>query len=136
MKLFLQRTISGLKPLYDSDFELYKKIPFDVPFEFEVKIGRNIKFHKKFFAMLNLAFQNQEEFKSFEIFRQAVIIGAGFYDRIQRLHGEEIIVPKSISFSKMDEEEFERLYTSVLDTIIDYFNFPKAEIVDEIAKFY
>lgn len=136
MKLYLQKTISGLKPLYDSDLDLYKKIPFDVPFEFEVRIGRNIKFHKKFFAMLNLSFQNQEEFKSFEIFRQAVIIGAGFYEQIQRMHGEIMIIPKSISFAKMDEDEFQLLYSSVLDTIIEYFNFPKKEIEEEIAKFY
>jgi hypothetical protein len=128
--------MSGLKPIYDTDLELFKKIPFDVPMEFEVKIGRNVKFHKKYFAMLNLAFENQEEFKSFEVFRQAVQIGAGYFDRAQRMHGEEVILAKSISFSKMDNEEFEKLYTSVLDTIIEYFNFPKKGFIDEMSKFY
>lgn len=128
--------MSGLKPIYDTDLELFKKIPFDVPMEFEVKIGRNVKFHKKYFAMLNLAFENQEEFRSFEVFRQAVQIGAGYFDRIQRLHGEEVILAKSISFSKMDNEEFEKLYVSVLDIIIEYFKFPKKGFIDEMSKFY
>lgn len=128
--------MSGLKPCYETDAEAYKKIPFDTPMEFEVKIARNLKFHKKYFAMLNLAYENQEEFKSFETFRQAVQIGAGYYDRVQRLHGEEVIVPRSISFSKMDNEEFEKLYTAVLATIIEYFNFPKKGFEEEIAKFY
>lgn len=136
MKLYLQKTFQGLKPCYDSDQELFKKIPFDVPLEFEVKVARNIKFHKKLFALLNLTYQNQEEFKSFEVFRQAVIIGAGFFDVKQRLHGEEVIEAKSISFAKMDNTEFELLYNAVLDTIIDYFKFPRKGLEEEIAKFY
>lgn len=136
MKLYLQKTMSGLKPLYDSDSDMYKKIPFDTPLEFNVKVPRNLQFHKKYFAALNLAFQNQEEFKSFEIFREAVQIGAGFYDKIQRLHGEEVIQARSISFAKMSQEEFDNLYFAVLDTIIDYFKFPRNGFEEEIAKFY
>jgi hypothetical protein len=128
--------MGGLKPMYDSDLELYKKIPFDVSLEFEVKVPRNLPLLKKYFAMLKLAFENQEEFKSFEVFREAVQIGAGFFDRVQRLHGEEIIVSKSISFAKMSQEEFGRLYVAVLDTIIDYFKFPRNGFEEEIAKFY
>lgn len=136
MKLYLQKTMGGLKPLYDSDLELYKKIPFDTPLEFEMKVPRGLKFHKKYFAAINLAFQNQEEFKSFEIFRESVQIGAGFYDKIQRLHGEEVIQARSISFAKMSQEEFDSLYVAVLDTIIDYFKFPRDGFEEEIAKFY
>ena len=136
MKLYLMRTMQGLKPCYDSDQELFKKIPWDTPLEFEVKIARNLKFHKKLFSALNLAYHNQEEFKSFEVFREAVIIGAGFFERKQRLGGEEVIEAKSISFAKMDNETFENLYTSVLDTIIDYFKFPRKGFEEEMAKFY
>jgi hypothetical protein len=135
MKIYLIKTYSGLVPYDDTDKESLKKIPLNVAMEYEVKIPRNLSFHKKFFAMLNLAFANQEEFKSFESFREAVIIGAGYYRTIQRLHGEEMILAKSIKFSSMDEAEFDSLYIAVLDTIIDYFNFTQ-EFVDELAKFY
>lgn len=136
MKLYLQKTMGGLKPMYDSDLDKYKKIPFDIPLEFDVKLARNAKFHNKYFAMLGMAFENQEEFKSFESFREAVQIGAGFIVRKQRLHGEEQIDSKSISFANMDQEEFDRLYVAVLDTIIDYFKFPKNGFKEELAKFY
>ena len=132
MKLYLIKTFSGLKPVGDSDDEKFKKIPINEVLEYEVRIPRNYRFHKKFFAMLNLAFQNQEEFKSFELFREAVIIGAGFIERKQRLHCEESIEAKSISFAKMDEEEFSRLYTSVLDIIIDYFGWDKRGFEKEL----
>lgn len=136
MKLYLQRTLRGLMPLDDTDKEKINKIPFDTPLEFDVKVPRNIKFHRKFFAMLNLAFENQDEFKNFKIFREAVIIGAGFFDKVQRLHGEEILIAKSISFSNMDNEQFEGLYTACIDTIIDYFHFTKKDFESELAMFY
>ena len=136
MKLYLQRTLRGLMPIDDLDKTKIGKIPFDTPLEFDVKVPRNIKFHRKFFAMLNLAFENQEEFKNFQIFREAVIIGAGFFEKVQRLHGEEIIVAKSISFAQMDNEQFEQLYTACIDTIIDYFNFTKKDFESELAMFY
>jgi hypothetical protein len=136
MKIYLQRTLRGLIPLDDTDKEKINKIPFDVALEYEVKVMRNLKFHRKFFAMLNLAFENQDEFKNFQIFREAVIIGAGFFEKVQRLHGEEIIIAKSISFSQMDNTEFETLYTACIDTIIDYFNFTKKDFESELAMFY
>lgn len=136
MKIYLQRTLRGLIPLDDTDKEKINKIPFDVALEYDVKVPRNIKFHRKYFAMMNLAFENQDEFKNFQIFREAVIIGAGFFDKVQRLHGEEIIVAKSISFANMDNEQFEQLYTACIDTIIDYFNFTKKDFESELAMFY
>ena len=136
MKLYLRRTLRGLIPIDDTDKEKINKIPFHTPLEFEVKVPRNLGLHKKFFAMLNLAFENQDEFRNFQIFREAVIIGAGFFDRVQRLHGEEIIVAKSISFSQMDNEQFEQLYTACIDTIIDYFSLTKKDFENELAQFY
>ena len=136
MKLYLQRTLRGLIPIDDADKEKINKIPFDTPLEFDVKVPRNLGLHKKFFAMLNLAFENQDEFSNFEIFREAIIIGAGYFDRIQRLHGEEVIVAKSISFAKMDNAEFDSLYTACIDTIIDYFSFTKKDFENELAQFY
>lgn len=139
MELYLIKTFNGLKPVGDSDDEKFKKIPINEILKYTVSIPRNYKFHQKFFAMLNLAFQNQEEFRSFELFREAAIIGAGFIERKQRLHSEETIEAKSISFAKMNEEEFSRLYTAVLDTIIMYFGWEKEGFereLEEIAKFH
>jgi len=136
MKIALVRTLGGLKPAFDSDNDMLKKIPLDTILEYEVRVGRNIQFHKKFFALLNLTFSNQEEFTNFNVFRDAVVIGAGFYEEVQRLGGEMTIEAKSISFSKMDEMEFQELYGKVLDTIIEYFKFPRQGIEEEIAKFY
>ena len=46
---------------------------------------------------------------------------AGHYEAALTPHGEVRCTPKSISWSKMDESEFERLYSDVLDVILAEF---------------
>jgi hypothetical protein len=136
MKINMQRNFRGLVPLTDKDKEKINKIPLDTSFEFEVRVPRNLKFHRKLFKMLTLVFENQDEFKNFNIFREAIIIGAGYFDRVQRLHGEEVILAKSISFANMDEEAFQHLYNDCIDTAMNYFNFSKKSFEQELANFY
>jgi len=60
MKLLVKKTNGGLKPMYESDYEIYSKIPLGEEFEIEYKKVRNLKFHKKMFALFKLCFENQE----------------------------------------------------------------------------
>lgn len=136
MKLYLVKTFGGLKPAYDSDNERFKKIPFDVPLEYNVKVPRNPLFHKKFFAMLKMAYENQEEFRHPEHFRKSMMLRSGNSEEEQRCDGEIALVPKSIAFDNMEEYEFQEVYISVLDTIIEYFKWPRKGFEEEIAKFY
>lgn len=136
MKIALIRTLSGLKPVWDSDNEKLKKIPLNDILEYEVKVPRGIKFHRKFFALMKLVYDNQEEFNDFNTMREAITIAAGYMEEKQRLNGEVTIEAKSIAFSNMDEIEFGSLYTSCLDVIVDYFKFDKMSIEQEIVNFY
>lgn len=93
-------------------------------------IPRNSKFHRKFFAMLNFAFDSWEPDrkhksyngrpvqKNFEAFREDVLILAGFSEQTFDLRGRMKLTAKSISFSKMDDIEFERVYSAVADVIL------------------
>ena len=98
----------------------------------EFVIPRNSKFHRKFFAMLNFAFDAWEPerkrktykgrpvAKNFERFRKDVLIMAGFYDQTFDLQGRMTLEAHSISFSNMDDMEFERVYSAVADVILDH----------------
>ena len=137
MKITLIKTLSGsFKPAYNSDYELAKKLTLNEPFEFEYKKPRNYKFHKKFFALLNLVFENQEQYSNLNHLRQDLIIEAGFYEIRYNFQAVEIYEPKSISFSKMDEVEFNELYSKCIDVIVKYFNFDRADIVENIEQFF
>lgn len=96
---------------------------------------RNSRFHRKFFAMLNAAFEMWDPppsaatsvayggevhpvEKDFDQFRADVTIMAGFYDATYRVDGSVRLQPKSISFANMDDVEFEKLYNRVLNVIL------------------
>lgn len=91
------------------------------------KVRDSVK-HRKFFALLNVAFDWWEPGeinskygkpeKNFDQFRHDLTILAGYYDTVVRVDGSVRIIPKSISFAKMDNDEFEALYSRVIDVII------------------
>ena len=133
MKLLLQNTVHGLVPLYDADFDEKKKLVIGQNYRAEIKLARNIAFHRRYFGMLDAAwyllterqrllFGGAAHGEAFgkEAFRKSVQITAGFFEpvydgkekRWQKSH-------KSISFVNMDEAEFEKLYHAVYDTVMD-----------------
>lgn len=96
----------------------------------EAKLPRNSRYHRKFFAMLNLGFdawepqrkhksyKGREVQKNFEIFRSDVLIAAGFYEQTFGLDGRLRLEAKSISFASMEQPEFEEVYNRCLDVLL------------------
>jgi Protein of unknown function (DUF1367) len=99
--------------------------------QIETKFQRNSRFHRKFFALLNFAFDQWEPkrkhksyrglavTKNFERFREDITIVAGHYEQTFDLQGHMVLQAKSISFAKMDDVEFEAVYSSVCDVILE-----------------
>lgn len=95
-----------------------------------IKQPRNPHFHRKFFALLNFAYEYwlppELEYKgikaekSFERFRNEVTVLAGWYTVTTNLRGVVKLEPKSISFAKMDETEFGALYKAVFNVVWKY----------------
>lgn len=77
---------------------------------------RNVLFHKKFFALIKLGFENQEEIDNIDGYRAIVTMRAGYYQEIKTNKGL-VYIPKSISFNTMKQEQFEKLYKDVLNVI-------------------
>ena len=75
--------------------------------EISTKEQRNPVFHRKFFSMIDTCFQNQEKFDNLEDLRAYLIMKAGFHRSIETDKGL-MILPKSISFEKMDIRDFTR----------------------------
>ena len=104
---------------------------------------RNIKFHRKMFCLFNFAFEHwdaPDNLKNFEVFRKNLTILAGFYTEAMGLNGEIILEAKSLKFSKMDEIEFENLFSKIIDTVLKYVlkNYTKddlEQVIEEILRF-
>lgn len=137
MKILVRKQLNGsLKPIYESDIELLKKIKLDTDVEIEIKRPRNLAFLKKFFALINLVFSNQEIYSNPEHLRHDLTVESGFYDVVYDFNGTETKRAKSISFSKMEEHEFAELYDRFLDAIVRCFKFDKEGIEENINDFY
>ena len=137
MKLSIVKTLGGvIKPAFDSDYELLKKIKPNTEYQCEIKQPRNYKLHKKYFALINLVYQNQEHYNNVEHLRKDLIIASGFYEKRYSFHGEEVTEAKSISFAKMSESDFNDLYSKTIDAICKYFHFDKQDIIDNVQQYF
>lgn len=123
MRFFVLNTPHGLVPLYDEDHDEKKKLKVGVVYSADIKVPRNYQFHKKFFALINAGYsllpeKTQQGFRTAEGFRQYLTVAAGYYDTYYSPKRQEFVeIPKSISFSSMDEAEFSVLYERMKDVI-------------------
>ena len=137
MKLLLVKQFdNSFKVAYDSDYEKLKKIKPNEFVECEIKKKRNIMFHRKFFALINMVYQNQERYTNTEDLRNDITIEAGFFTLRENIRGDVIKQADSISFSSMDEYKFADFYNKCLDVIVKYFTFDKQSMIDEIEQYF
>ncbi len=98
-----------------------------------VRIGytkpRNVKFLRKFFALLKTGFDAWEPRrkkyrgapvqKNFERWRKDLVIAAGFYEIVATAKGGVRHEARSISFASMDNTEFEQVYDAVANVLLE-----------------
>lgn len=143
MKIYLTREGDTFKPLSEMDFEKTKRVKEGQIIEVDYKKPRNPLFHNKFMSMVRVVYDNQEAFEHIEQLLNAIKIDLGYYDTYQirvKAGNAEVCVPRSISFAKMDETEFEELYSKAVDLILARY-LPTVErhelerYVNEIARY-
>lgn len=131
---FLKLPNNTLVPATAEDHELLKKIKQGDPVKLTYTRPRNYQFLKKFMSLMHLAYDYWEPKdaevpayvsahgvvpeKNFDRFRYDITILAGYYDATYRLNGDVRLEAKSISFGNMSEDEFEKLYSAVIDVIL------------------
>ncbi len=114
--IFLKRTISGMAPMDLDDMPKTWKVG-DLLL-CTVRKPRNVKLHRKAFVLLKLVWPHTE-YPNMEILRQSMTIGAGFVDTlVNPLTGEVSLVPKSWAFANMGDEEFNELYSRLVDVAL------------------
>lgn len=143
----------GLVPGDEIATEYLQRVKSGTVLRADVKRMRNARFHRKFHAMVRFAYDQWEPGddaewrgvkveKSYDRFYKDAIIMAGFYEPVFNIKGDLRMEAKSISFANMDEDEFEQVYTRVLDKLIEIvlrhkgYNRQKVnDIIDQLAQF-
>lgn len=132
MKMYLRKLPGGtLVPDNDESAEWLQGIKSGDVISAEVAKPRNYKFHRRYFALLNLGFEawspltaehnGMPVVKNFDRFRKDVAISSGFYELTVNLRGETRAEAKSISFASMSEEEFEQLYQKTITLFLSKY---------------
>ena len=128
MKINLVVTDGGFRPATDADYEKKCSLKRGTVVECTIKEYRNYKFLKKYFSLINCAWEFLTEpqrafFKeSVEAFRKTVEISAGHYEPVYSVSRQTWLeTPKSIAFDKLTESEFETLYNKVKDVLFQTF---------------
>jgi len=129
MNVSLTKTFQGFVPATPETADWANRLKPGQMIHGDFKKVRNPLFHRKFFALLNLGYEYWQpgeitsEYgkpeKNFERFRKDVTILAGFFHTEIRLDGSVRVTADSISFASMDEDEFERVYNSVLTVLMN-----------------
>ena len=151
MEVFLVKTLSGLKPAAESDADLIKNMTLNEVYKAKVTMPRNVGHHRKYFALLQLVLDNipddfylstadgqKDYIKTVDDLLFHIKCQTGHMEKRVSLGGKLLYVPKSISFGKMDQAEFNKFYSDSLDVICKFFltGTDKGELAAEVEMFF
>jgi hypothetical protein len=108
--VFMRRKLGSLRPIDPTSAEILERIPQDEDVKVEITRPRNVRHHRKFFALLNAIYPHQDTYPTRDSFRAAISTALGFGETVKLPDGRTIIIPHSISFAKMDQSAFEQFY--------------------------
>lgn len=129
--------------MYDSDLEEKKKLKNGDVVVCRITKPRNYKFHKKFFALVRLTFENLPErfHEEWGIRSEADLLTWLKLDMglasFAEYNGMHVVREKSISFASMDDYEFERFYNGCVDVILTKYlrGTGREDLLEEVSNF-
>lgn len=132
-ELLVEKSGIGLLPADEESEQILAQMPAGQAIRVKFKKVRNIKLHKKAMVLFAWAFEHWEPpaldstrwagvqpERNFDRFRKDLTILAGFYEAHYRLNGEVRIEAKSLAFDQMEEDEFQKVYSAVIDAILKH----------------
>ncbi|MBR3855614.1 MAG: DUF1367 family protein [Bacteroidaceae bacterium] len=144
MDIFCKVTAYGLVPLYDSDYDLKKRLRVGSVVKCKVSNPRNYEHHKKFFALVRLTFDNLPynlaeywNIRNEEDMLRRFKRDLGYFRTSLNERGEKEIEYQSISFSAMEQHEFERFYNQCIDLVLYKYikGIDREDLIEEIEQF-
>jgi hypothetical protein len=126
MKAMLIKTERGLRGATEEDHAAYCKFKRRLQtmkpgkwLRLEWATPRNGKHHRKLMALLQLVAENSEQYQTVEQALPAVKLAAGYFDpAVDPRTGEIYPVLHSIAFDKMEQDEFDKFYSTAIDGVL------------------
>ncbi len=118
-EIFVKRFWSKLVPVDEISEERIRSLPVGKVIKIIVSLPRNYENHKRFFSFLKTTFEIQDHFTDPEIYRKWIEMKAGHFVTAVAPNGTMIFLPKSISFSAMSEDEFQKMFKKCIDVFLE-----------------
>lgn len=131
MEIALIKSPTGsLVPLGEAEAESLKRFKSGTVINCKISEMRNGRFFRKWWTLANMAFEMSSErmtpmehngvpvLPSFERFRKDLTILAGYFDPVYGYDGSVRLEARSLQWSKMEEEEFTKLYSATIDAVL------------------
>ena len=125
--ILMRKITGGFVPVDDAGEEFVGKFKHGSIVKVSIIRPRNIGFHRKFFALIAIVCAHQDIIQADsygelqELVLNSIKVLAGHYTKIVGPNGGVLRIPKSISFVKMDQTEFEIFYNRALNVCLKYF---------------
>jgi len=134
VEVLMRKDFGGLKPDSETAFKVLGKIGTGTVVTVDVKDPRrrSVQQHRLFFALLNRAFDNQEYYPTLDMFRYALTVRLGYFEKFKFLDGEVIPIPKSLAFANMTHEEFSKFMDEAAAAIEEMLGMGKDELLAEV----
>ena len=131
-----------LTPAYDSDEGKFNSIGDGEIVVCDLDDKRKLRFHRKYFALLNFVFENmseemRERMPSVDILRSEIMRLMGKVEIYYTTDNKRVLVAQSISFANMGQKRFESIYSETIDICLKYFlpEVNRADFELEIVNF-
>ena len=119
--LFLKRTLGGFAAADDASLDAIRSYRLNDIYRATVVRPRNLKNHRRYWALVNMCFQNCEGYKSPDQLHQHLKILAGHcMPVVSKATGETWLIPNSISFGSMDEAEFQAFWGRCIKAVCEH----------------
>lgn len=135
----MTRTVSGLGPADDAALQQLRKLKLGTTVRADIAVPRNIKHHRKFFALLNMVWQSAGDWVTVEDLLTQLKLKLGLtHDVVVRESGEIVKVLGSISFAAMDQTAFDAFYERALMALCELAggidsNMLRQEVLNQLA---
>lgn len=114
----IRTQLGHLVPANAQSKEALDKLPVNEWRLASIRLPRNVKFLRKWMALQAAVYPHQDEWPTFNSFKRAIKKALGLGEWVVSKSGHREFEEGSISFAKMDEDEFEQFYERGVELIL------------------
>lgn len=116
-RFLVVKNLGALRPVDEAGEEILRHVGQGEIVGVELNRPRNVRHHRKLFAMLSLVLENQSYYKSVEDILDVCKLRIGHCRTVRTKQGD-VKIPESISFAAIDQDAFNDFYNRACGWIV------------------